>query len=139
MSSLNRQPYAQEFRDSQGKVLATLSHESGNFEAQGYVKPGASYTQAITAAGAIDLDAAYVGIAGGTGFAVTLAAPTRSGLVKVIKLESITSGEVTLALTNVYGGTATTSASFDAANETLVLVSAGAKWLVLKEQGVTLA
>lgn len=99
-------------------------------------------TQAITAAAAIDLDARYVTIVGpaASTYAVTLAAPDRSGIVKVIRMLSTTStNAVTLALTNVAGGTAATSASFDAAGETLVLVSAGTKWIVLAEVGVTLS
>lgn len=99
-------------------------------------------TQALTAAGAIDLDARHVTIVGpaSSTYAVTLAAPTRAGIVKVIQMLSTTStNAVTLALTNVIGGTAASSASFDAANETLVLVSVTGKWLVLKEHGVTLS
>lgn len=98
-------------------------------------------SQSITAAGAIELDAKYVSIAGGTGFAVTLAAPTaaQAGQTKVITLASITSGAVTLALTNVIGGSAGTSASFDAANETLTLVAITGKWVVIDEHGVTLS
>ena len=46
---------------------------------------------------------------------------------------------VTLALTNVVGGSAATTATFNAAGEILTLVSAGAKWIVLDELGVTLA
>lgn len=99
-------------------------------------------TQAIIAAGAIDLDARYVNITGpaASTYAVTLAAPTRPGIVKVIVMTATTAtNAVTLALTNVVGGSAATSASFDAAGETLVLVSAATKWVVLKEVGVTLS
>ena len=51
---------------------------------------------------------------------------------------------VTLALTNVIGGAATTTATFDATGETSVLerVQTGArayKWLVNREHGVTLS
>lgn len=103
-----------------------------------------AFTQAITAAGAISLTARYVNITGpaSSTYAVTLAAPTanEAGIVKVIRMIATTStNAVTLALTNIEGGTAATSASFDAAGETLVVVAAGAKWLVLKEQGVTLS
>lgn len=103
-----------------------------------------SYTRTIAAAGPIDVDADYVAITGpaaGT-YAVTLAAPRpdQAGKVIVIKMVATTStNAVTLALTNVYGGSAASSASFDAADETLTLVAAGAKWLVLDEQGVTLS
>lgn len=99
-------------------------------------------TQVITAAGAINLDARYVSITGPTSstYAVTLAAPTRPGIVKVIEMVATTStNAVTLALTNVIGGTASSSASFDAAREILILVSAGDRWVVIKQQGVTLS
>lgn len=99
-------------------------------------------TQEISEAGAIDLDARHVEITGpaeGT-YAVTLAAPTRAGIVKVIEMVATTStNAVTLALTNVSGGSAATSASFNAAGETLVLVSASDHWIVLGEAGVTLS
>lgn len=98
--------------------------------------------QTITAAGAISLDSNHVKVTGpaeGT-YAVTLAAPSRGGQVMVIEMTATTStNAVTLALTNVIGGTAATTATFNAAAETLVLVSNSAKWVVLKEHGVTLA
>lgn len=95
-------------------------------------------TQAITAAGAIDLDARHVTLTTGAGYAVTLAAPTRAGITKVIECLDGTNN-VTLALTNVIGGTAGTTATFNAANETLVLVSTSLKWCVIAESGVTLS
>jgi hypothetical protein len=103
-----------------------------------------AYSQAITAAAAITLTMRHVSIVGpaSSTYAITLAAPTanEAGRVLVIRMTSTTgSNAVTLALTNVLGGTAATSASFDAANETLVLVAAGVKWVVLKEHGVTLS
>ncbi len=99
-------------------------------------------TQAITEAGAIDLDARHATLAGpaeaGT-YAVTLAAPARAGITKIIEMTSGAADKtVTLALTEVVGGSAAATATFDAAGEILVLVSAGAKWVVLKEVGVTL-
>lgn len=99
-------------------------------------------SQAITEAGAIELAATYVDITGpeSSTYAVTLAAPTVPGIVKVIEMTATTdTNAVTLALTNVVGGSEASSASFDAAGETLVLVSAGDKWVVLAEVGVTLS
>ena len=81
-------------------------------------------------------------ISKGTGdsFAVTLAAPTaaQAGETKVVEMVLCTANAVTLALTNVVGGTEAVLATFDAVGETLVLVASGTKWVVLKEQGVTL-
>lgn len=103
-------------------------------------------TEDISSAGALTPSVANSQVAGGEGFAVTLAAPSAAevGSLKTVTLESITSGAVTMALTEVIGGTAASSASFDAAGETLVLVGvesapATFKWLVIKEHGVTLS
>lgn len=64
---------------------------------------------------------------------------TMVGKIKTIRME-VDNGDVTLALTNVQGGTAATTATFDAVGEELILVgSAGGKWTVIKEFGVTLA
>jgi hypothetical protein len=98
--------------------------------------------QEITEAGAISLDSGHVKITGpaSSTYAVTLAAPSRGGQLLVLEMVSTTStNAVTLALTNVIGGSAGSSASFNAAAETLVLVSQSTKWVVLKEQGVTLS
>jgi len=102
----------------------------------------AGAVQEITAAGAISLDSNHVKITGPTSstYAVTLAAPSRGGQILVIEMVATTStNAVTLALTNVTGGTAATTASFNAAAETLTLVSMSTKWVVLDELGVTLS
>ena len=72
--------------------------------------------------------------------AITLAAPDASmlGVVKVIEM-TVDNGDVTLALTNVQGGSAATTATFDAVGEQLVLVGGSAKWTVIGEGGVTLS
>ena len=98
--------------------------------------------QTITAAGAISLDANHVkltGPASGT-YAITLAAPSRGGQLLVIEMVSTTStNSVTLAATNIIGQSSGTGATFDAAAETLTLVSNSTKWIVLDEIGVTFA
>jgi len=72
--------------------------------------------------------------------AITLAAPDASmiGIVKVIEM-TVDNGDVTLDLTNVQGGSAATTATFDAVGEQLVLVGGSAKWTVIGEGGVTLS
>lgn len=77
---------------------------------------------------------------GGAG-SVTLAAPDASteGMLKIIQYTGGGTNALTLALTNVQGGTAATTASFNADNETLVLIAGKNKWTVLKEVGVTLS
>jgi hypothetical protein len=102
----------------------------------------AGKVQTITAAGAISLDSNHVkltGPASGT-YAITLAAPSRGGQLLVIEMVSTTStNAVTLALTNVVGQSSGTGATFNAAAETLTLVSMSTKWVVLDELGVTMA
>lgn len=102
----------------------------------------AGAVQEITEADAISLDSNHVKITGPatSTYAVTLAAPSRGGQILIIEMIATTStNAVTLALTNVVGGTAGSSASFDAAGEILTLVSASLKWVVLDEFGVTLS
>jgi len=46
---------------------------------------------------------------------------------------------VTLAATNIVGQSSGTGATFNAAGETLTLISNSTKWIVLDEYGVTFA
>lgn len=124
-------------QEGSGSAVFKVDGDTGAVAAPGYV-------QAITAAGAISLDANYVKITGpaASTYAVTLAAPGADQLGKVLTIEMIattSTNAVTLALTNVDGGSAAASASFNAAAERLVLLGTTSKWLVLKEQGVTLS
>ena len=89
----------------------------------------------------------YVKITGGTGFTgLVLPVPTAAqvGMVKQITLDTITSGAVTMTITNIaVGGTAATTATFDAAGESLVLIGkvygTTYRWSVIGEDGVTLS
>lgn len=100
-----------------------------------------------TKATAITAGSRYVKITGGTGYTgLVLPVPTAAevGLVKQITLDTISSGSVAITITNIaIGGTQATTATFDAAGETLVLVGAvygtTFRWIVLKEHGVTLS
>lgn len=99
-------------------------------------------SQSITEAGAISLDVNHAKITGpaASTYAVTLAAPSRAGQLLIIEMIATTdTNAVTLALTNVVGQSSGTGASFNAAGETLVLLSNSTKWVVIKEQGVTLS
>ena len=72
--------------------------------------------------------------------AVTLAAPDASNYGKIKTIEmTVDGGDVTLALTEVVGGTAATTATFANVGETLVLLGGTSKWIVLKEYGVVLS
>ncbi len=72
----------------------------------------------------------------GAGGTRTLAAPGSSGLHKIIVM-TVDGGDCTLALTNVVGARAangdavSTTCTFAAVGECLVLLSAGAKWVVV--------
>jgi len=97
-------------------------------------------TETILVAGAINpaTRITYLSAASGA-YAVTLAVPSAAmlGQVKVIEM-TVAGNNITLALTNVQGGTAGTTATFNAVNETLVLVAGSLKWNVVGESGVTL-
>jgi len=98
--------------------------------------------QQITGAGAVTVDGTKrrATLSGGA-YAITLAAPGAGAVGALLVIEYVggDTDEVTLALTNVVGGSAGTSASFNADGEILVLIGAGSKWVVLKEVGVTLS
>ena len=72
--------------------------------------------------------------------AITIAVPDASmyGRVKTIEM-TVDGGDTTLALTNVQGGTAATTATFADVNDTLVLVGGTSKWHVIGESGVVLS
>lgn len=72
--------------------------------------------------------------------AITLAAPTAAmyGKVKTIEM-TVDNGDVTLALTNVQGGSSATTATFDAVNDTLIVIGGTNKWHVTGESGVVLS
>ena len=96
-------------------------------------------TETLTAAGAISLVTGETALALAGAGAVTLAAPTKN-IMKIITMTA-DNGDVTLALTNVVGGTAATTCTFNDVNDILILVAdlARAKWVVIKEVGVGMA
>lgn len=99
--------------------------------------------QAISAAGAITATGAVHTVnLSGTAYAFTLAVPGAGALGKFLRIEMTGGGTdaKTLALTNVTGGTAATTASFNADGEGLLLFGGATKWVVVKEYGgVTLS
>ena len=100
--------------------------------------------QAVTGAVAITADGSKTkaSIDSGGAYAITLAVPGAAAIGKLLCIEYSqgTTDAVTLALTNVTGGTAGTSASFNADGEGLLLYGAETKWVVIKEfGGVTLS
>jgi hypothetical protein len=99
--------------------------------------------QTIIAAGAINVEAGTVkltGPASGT-YAITLAAPRAVDAGRSLSIEMTTttaSNSVTLALTNVEGGTAAATCTWTAAGQKLILLATAAKWEVIKQDGVAL-
>lgn len=87
------------------------------------------------------LDAEYIQLKANTqNSTISLAAPTLSGKIKILHMTERTNPYYyTMALTNVIGGSAATTATWDAVNEVLVLISLQGVWLVIKEYGVTLS
>lgn len=74
-------------------------------------------------------------------YAITLNAPTVDDLGKVLMFETVAkpgTGNVTVALTNVDGGTASTTATFTNIGDKLVLYGGTTKWTVVKQLGVVL-
>lgn len=75
--------------------------------------------------------------------AITMAAPARGGIRKNLCMTDpggSPSGSMTLTLTNFVGGSAGTTATFDAVGETMIVESnAALKWVILKEFEVTLS
>ena len=126
--------------DGYATPLLTIAKTTGHTTVTGSLVVSG---QAVTGAGALTLGKTYHSLSNSSGstYAVTLAAPTsaENGVVKTIEMiAGDGTNTVTLALTNVVGGSASTTATFDAAGETLVLVARSAKWVVLDELGVTL-
>lgn len=100
-----------------------------------------NHQETIAAAGAISLYKTFTKLALAAAGAVTLAAPNASmlGQIKVIQMTA-DNGDVTLALTNVVGQSSGTTATFNDVGDSLtVLAGANSKWIVIKEQGISLA
>lgn len=103
-------------------------------------------TEATKATG-ITAGSRVVKITGGTGFTgLVLPLPTAAevGMVKQITLDTISSNSVAITIANIaIHGSAATTATFDAAGETLILIGGiygtTYRWFVVAECGVTLS
>jgi hypothetical protein len=67
----------------------------------------------------------------------TFAAPGGNGILKVIVM-TVDGGDVTMLGTNIWSAEAQTC-TFDDVGDSLILLSAGGKWVILKATGVTCA
>lgn len=101
------------------------------------------HTQAIVAPGAVTVNGTInrVTVTNAVNGAITLAVPSAAMLGKLLTIEYIGAGTnaTTLAVTNVQGNSAGTTYTFNAANETLILVGGELKWNMVREIGVTIA
>jgi hypothetical protein len=99
-----------------------------------------AYQEAIIAAGALTTTRKYSGLALVGAGAVSLAVPPATMLGQIKVIEMVTdNGDVTLSLANVVGGSAATTCTFNDAGDQLVLIAGASKWIVLKEQGVSMS
>lgn len=97
-------------------------------------------SEEVIGAGAVSVTEKVTKVALVGAGAITLAVPSASmlGVVKTIEMTE-DNGVVTLALTNVQGGTASTTATFADVNDALILVGGSLKWHVIGESGVVLS
>ena len=98
-------------------------------------------TETIDSGVAIDATITHTAIdntTSGAG-AITLAAPGAAmiGKTKIIEM-TVDNGDVTLALTNVVGGSAGTTCTWSAVDQALILVGGTNAWHVIAESGVAL-
>lgn len=94
--------------------------------------------QTITSAVAVNIDARFVRLkSSGSGYAVTLAAPTIPGIYKVIQKTSNNSDNITMSLTNCFGQPSGTTVTWNSQNDIMVLVSCdNRKWYIVSYNGV---
>jgi hypothetical protein len=97
--------------------------------------------QIITTSAAIDpgLETITLTLPGSGSITPTLAAPTLADPMIKALVSTGSGGTIGMALTNAVGGTAATTCTWNAAGQRLILAKAGAKWEVLKQDGVTLS
>lgn len=99
--------------------------------------------QSITAAGAVDTTKTHVELgAASAGYAITLAAPTEAQEGQWLTIHMVSNGAtyaVTLALTNVIGFSAGTTATFNAVDECAIFRAVEGKWACVAQIGATAA
>ena len=97
-------------------------------------------SQTITQASPINLDSNHISLDSTSGaYAVTLGAPTKPNVDMTIEMTvKGSSHNITLALTNVVGGTASTTCTFNTQGGSLILKSKATKWHVMNQYNITL-
>lgn len=104
-----------------------------------YYNLSTSNHQTISEASPINLDSRFVRLqSSGSGYAVTLDAPTIPGVYKTIQKTSNNSDNITLALTNIIGQPSGSTLTWNSQNDIVVLVSCdNSKWYIVSYNGVT--
>ncbi len=94
--------------------------------------------QTITSASPVSLDSRFVRLrSSGSGYAVTLAAPTVPGIYKTIQKTSNNADNITMSLTNCFGQPSGTTVTWNSQNDIIVLVSVdNSKWYIVSYNGV---
>jgi len=110
---------------------------SGAGAVQSFCITGSCTETSSTNAGAISVTIFQTLLSAAGAETRTLAAPGSNGLMKLITM-TVHSGDITVAGTNIWGQTAATC-TFAAVGDTLVLMSAGGKWVILGQNGATCA
>jgi hypothetical protein len=123
---------AQDTATSTAQTDATAAAAIGNLVDNGQFDITNNTELTTTDTGAISIATLLTNISTAGAESRTLAAPSAAGKLKIITM-TVDGGDCTLALTNVVGGSAATTATFSAVGQSLVLLSAGAKWHVLSE------
>lgn len=98
---------------------------------------GDNLETSTTNAGALSVSIPLSRISSAGSESRTLAAPDAEGKIKVIHM-TVDGGNVTLLGTNIWGQEAATG-TFGDVGDHLVLLSVGAKWSILNNNGVTFA
>ena len=94
--------------------------------------------QIVTEAVSLNLDSRFVQLqSSGSGYAVTLAAPTLPGIYKTVQKTSNNADNITMSLTNCFGQPSGTTVTWNSQNDIIVLVScANSKWYIVSYNGV---
>lgn len=103
-----------------------------------------AYTETLASSGAITFSTScrvhnLNTTAGAQTNTIPVPAANQVGQLKVITLGTDGGNDCVITLTNVTGGSAATSCTFDDAGDTLILVGGISKWHIVKEIGVTMA
>ena len=103
-----------------------------------------AFTETLSAAGAITLSTSkrvhkFDTTLGAQTNTIPAPAANEIGELKILTMTVDGAADTVITLTNVTGGSAATTATFNDVNDTLVMVGGVNKWHIVKEIGVTMA